>query len=322
MTDAAHRRLALALLVLAVLAVHAWLLGGIPRPAAVARTAPAFHARTVEAPAAPPVTAPAVAGAEAAAATPAAVEPRVVQVPAKPVRTVATAPAPARAPVQREAPPGPRPDFAVAPPSRWHYEVIAQAKGITLRGTAVLDWRHDGREYEAQLAVSAPFLRTRTQRSTGLVTAQGLAPLRFSDRSRSEEAVHFDRDAGKVVFSANKPEVPLEAGAQDRLSVILQLGAMFAAGASNYPPGTAITVQTASARDAEPWTFIVEGPQTLDLPGGRVPAVHLTRSPRREYDVKVELWLAPGAAYGPVRLRLTQPNGDWVDQQWSSTDRG
>jgi len=25
--------------------------------------------------------------------------------------------------------------------------------------------------------------------------------------------------------------------------------------------------------------------------------------------------------YAPVRLRLTQPNGDWVDQQWSSTDK-
>jgi hypothetical protein len=53
-----------------------------------------------------------------------------------------------------------------------------------------------------------------------------------------------------------------------------------------------------------------------------VQAVRLLRNPRKEYDVKVELWLAPGAAYAPVRLRLTQPNGDWVDQQWSSTDRG
>jgi hypothetical protein len=26
--------------------------------------------------------------------------------------------------------------------------------------------------------------------------------------------------------------------------------------------------------------------------------------------------------YVPVRLRLTQPNGDSVDQQWSFTDRG
>jgi len=103
---------------------------------------------------------------------------------------------------------------------------------------------------------------------------------------------------------------------------VLQLGALLAAEPSKYPPGSSITLQTASAREAEPWTFTVEGPQVLDLPGGRVPTVYLTRAPRKEYDVKVELWLAPGAAYAPVRLRLTQPNGDWVDQQWSSTDRG
>ena len=48
----------------------------------------------------------------------------------------------------------------------------------------------------------------------------------------------------------------------------------------------------------------------------------LTRNPRKEFDIKVELWLAPGMDYVPVRLRLTQPNGDWLDQQWSSTDRG
>ena len=51
-------------------------------------------------------------------------------------------------------------------------------------------------------------------------------------------------------------------------------------------------------------------------------ALKLTRSPRKEFDQKVELWLAPGMDYVPVRLRLTQPNGDSVDQQWSSTDRG
>jgi hypothetical protein len=32
------------------------------------------------------------------------------------------------------------------------------------------------------------------------------------------------------------------------------------------------------------------------------------------------VWLAPGKAYAPVRLRLTQPNGDWADHQWSATD--
>lgn len=210
----------------------------------------------------------------------------------------------------------------VPPAARHHYELSAQAKGIIVRGTAVLELRHDGNSYDAQLVVTSPFLRTRTQRSAGAVTASGFAPQRFSDQSRSEEAVHFDRDASQIIFSTNKPAAPLDPGAQDRLSVILQLGALLAAAPSRYPPGATITIQTASARDAEPWTFVVESMQTLDLPGGVVPALYLTRAPRREFDVNVELWLAPGATYAPVRLRLTQPNGDWVDQQWSSTDRG
>ena len=43
---------------------------------------------------------------------------------------------------------------------------------------------------------------------------------------------------------------------------------------------------------------------------------------RKEYDQVVELWLAPRMDYAPVRLRLTNPNGDTVDQRWSSTDKG
>ena len=65
----------------------------------------------------------------------------------------------------------------------------------------------------------------------------------------------------------------------------------------------------------------MEGDEALDLPGGRVATRKLVRQPRGEYDVRLELWLATGMDYVPVRLRLTQPNGDFVDQQWSSTDR-
>jgi hypothetical protein len=35
----------------------------------------------------------------------------------------------------------------------------------------------------------------------------------------------------------------------------------------------------------------------------------------------VELWLGTAMDYVPVRVRLTQANGDYVDQQWASTDR-
>jgi hypothetical protein len=212
--------------------------------------------------------------------------------------------------------------FAVPRSAHLHYKVTAQVKGMELTGEGELLWRNDGHEYEAKLEVRAPFIRTRTQTSTGQVTAQGLEPLRFGDKNRSEQAAHFQRDKGVVSFSGNHPDAPLLAGAQDRLSVMLQLGAMIGGAPHKFPPHTEIAVQTADTQEAQGWTFTVEGTEQLRLPGGNVAALKLIRNPRKEYDQKVELWLAPGMDYVPVRLRLTQPNGDSVDQQWSSTDRG
>jgi hypothetical protein len=203
-----------------------------------------------------------------------------------------------------------------------HYQVTAHTRGLTLNGQGRLRWRHDGSEYEAKLELSGGLLPPRTQQSTGRITPQGLAPLRFSDKARSEEAAHFQRDQGKVSFSSNRPDALLTDGAQDRLSVMLQLGTMIAARPKNFGAGTTISMQTASTREAEVWQFTVAGEETLQLPGGGLEALKLIRNPRKEFDQKIELWLAPGMDYVPVRLRLTQPNGDWVDQQWSSTDKG
>ena len=225
------------------------------------------------------------------------------------------------APAPREA--GPQAaSFTIPGSVRLHYKVSAHSRNLLWHGDSELLWRHDGESYEAKLEVSAPLLPARTQRSTGRITADGLAPLRFSDRNRSEEAAHFERDQGKVSFSSNRPDAPLSPGAQDRLSVLLQLGALIAGDPGKFGPDAQIAIQTASTRDAETWVFTVEAEERLQLPGGTVATLKLTRNPRKEFDQKVELWLAPGMDYVPVRLRLTQPNGDWLDQQWSSTDRG
>ena len=68
--------------------------------------------------------------------------------------------------------------------------------------------------------------------------------------------------------------------------------------------------------------FTVEAEEDLSLPGGPLRGLNLQRVPRKEFDQKIELWLAPTKDYAPVRLRLTNPNGDSVDQRWSSTDKG
>ncbi len=212
--------------------------------------------------------------------------------------------------------------FAIPGSATLHYQVNVRARGQDWQARGELVWRHDGERYDAKLALNIPLLPLRTQHSTGRITPEGLAPVRYSDKNRSEQATHFERDKGKVTFSSNRPDAPLLVGAQDRLSVILQLASMIAGDPRKFPQSTTITIPTAGTRETEPWIFTVEGDEELLLPGGKVAALKLLRNPRKEFDLKIELWLAPAMDYVPVRVRLTQPNGDWADQQWSSTDRG
>lgn len=179
---------------------------------------------------------------------------------------------------------------------------------------AEFSWQHDGESYEARLAVGA-LVFTRVQTSRGQITPEGLAPLRFSDKYRSEVAAHFVRDKGKVIFSANTPDVALLSGAQDRLSIVVQLAAMLAGDRQRFPLATTIALQTIGPRDADTWLFTVEPDETLELPGGAQPTRKLVRNARREFDQKVELWLAPALGYLPARIRITESNGDYMDMK-------
>jgi len=63
---------------------------------------------------------------------------------------------------------------------------------------------------------------------------------------------------------------------------------MFVADPSRFPRGASIVVQTATAREALPWVFVVEGPEQLQLPGGETAALKLSRDSFRPYDSKLE----------------------------------
>ena len=207
----------------------------------------------------------------------------------------------------------PPPPVRIPAPTRLAFDVNGQAKKFAYSARAELLWQHDGNRYEARQEISAFLVGARTQRSVGTITEQGLLPEKFSDKSRSEQAAHFDYAKGRVTFSANTPDAVAGPGVQDRLSLFIQLGAMLAADPGRFVPGTQITLTTVSARSADRWTFTVEGPETLDLPAGPTPALKLLRLPRKDYDQKAELWVAPGLGYLPVRIKLTQANGDFAD---------
>ncbi|HRO82284.1 MAG TPA: DUF3108 domain-containing protein [Alicycliphilus denitrificans] len=207
------------------------------------------------------------------------------------------------------------PPVRLPPSTRLAFNVTGEVKRFHYSASAELVWRQDGSRYEARQQIKAFLLGARSQSSVGQITPRGLRPERFGDKARSERAAHFDFDKHEVIFSANTPRATIGDGAQDRLSVFIQLGAMLAAAPGRYPPGTQITLTTVGARNADRWTFTVDGPETLDLPVGSTPALKLQRLPREDqhYDQKAELWLGTELGYLPVRIRLSQSNGDFVD---------
>lgn len=284
-----------------------------PRPARKARPAPAPQ---------PDMAAPAstaVASLEAPEPAPAepASTPPAPELPA----SAAVAPAPEPAASAPATPLTHATVFAFPDPVRLLYELTGEAKKLRYSARGELLWKQDGHSYEARLEASMLFLGSRTRTSTGSITPEGLAPQRFSDKWRSEVAAHFDQPNHRASFSANTPDVDLQPAAQDQLSVILQIASILAGDPSRYPPSATLAVQTIGPRDADTWVFTVEGPEKILLPSGEMASLKLTRNPRKPFDQKVEVWLAPSLGYLPVRLKITNANGDFVDQQLRGVEK-
>lgn len=211
--------------------------------------------------------------------------------------------------------------LAVPNSARLNYQIAGRARGFEYSASGMIDWQQDGQRYQARLVVSSFMLPSRSQNSVGEIGPDGLSPRRFSDRMRGEQAVHFQPELGRISFSANSPPVAWQPGAQDRLSLTLQLAAMLAGDPQRFSPGASVRILTASSRDVEPWEFKVIGSESLNLPIGTQTALRLKREPRRPYDQTIEIWFAPALGYLPVRIQLNHANGDLIDQRLASIER-
>ena len=210
----------------------------------------------------------------------------------------------------------PPPVYATRPPPPFRL-AYALRRGA-LSGQAELGLQRVAGGYELDLKGTVLGLEVLGMSSRGGFGPQGFMPERFVDRRRGKDrlAANFDHTAGRITYSGTAAAQPLLAGAQDRLSWMVQLAAILEAGPARYPAGSRIALSVSGARgDVDTWTFIVQGRQRVDLPAGAVAmAVHLTREPRRPYDTQVEAWLDPARHHLPVRARLTVlPGGETLE---------
>jgi len=195
-----------------------------------------------------------------------------------------------------------------------------------LVGRAELIWRPAGDAYEARLSAGSSRMNGLEWVSRGGFDAAGVAPVRFTDqrRGRAAQAVNFQRaGAGTISYSGPAVRHELLAGAQDRLSWIVQLVAIAQGGGASLASGASIVMFVTGARgDGDLWLFMVAGVQAVGTASGSVDAVKLVRAPRKPYDTLAEIWLDPARGHLPVRLRLSAARGDaleFVLQETSTT---
>ena len=321
----------------AAVALHAWVLSGwdleigpseaqsAPREARV----PAATIRILELTRARPATPPDPPTPPVAAVSP---PPTRAAVPAPPRPAVAVAAAPAMTSLPSDDPAPAaiaarhEPDEGTPPPVYrtrlppafvWHYVV---QRG-TRSGHSDLRFVRDAQAYEIDWSSRWPGREELGLASRGGVDEAGLAPERFADRRRGRErqAANFDRSGGRITYSGPQIEHALWAGAQDRVSWMVQLPAIIDADPSAFAaPGTKVQLQVTGARgDAGVWTFVVQGREDLALPAGPVSgALHLVREARRPYDTRAEVWLDATRHHLPVRVRLTPvPGGEPLELQ-------
>lgn len=201
-----------------------------------------------------------------------------------------------------------------------NYKLTGQEKGLNYFANGELRWQHNEAAYVLSLSVKAFLVGSRHWRSVGEINETGLAPRRFSDSWRNERAAHFDRANQRVVFSNNAPIALLEAGAQDQISLYVQLAAAMAGAPQRFEPGTRLQVQTATIKDALPWLLTLGANETLQLNGQAVATAKWVCQPRNRFDATVEFWVSAEHAWMPVRIRITQVSGSYIDLMLSGQE--
>ncbi len=228
--------------------------------------------------------------------------------------TAAAASAPGRAAAAAESGSSAPPVYPTKPPTSTtlRYDLT---KGV-LSVSGQLRWKADGTNYDAVLESSVLGVHILDWHSSGGFDAAGLAPARFTDQRRgvAMRAANFQRDKRLISYSGPATQFPLHAGAQDRLSWMVQLAAIANARTSSWNVGDRVTMFVTGARaDAALWVFAVQGRERLNLPTGVADTWRLLREPQDPRDTRVDVWLDPALQNLPVRARMAQSDGDAME---------
>jgi uncharacterized protein DUF3108 len=175
-------------------------------------------------------------------------------------------------------------------------------------GRADYEWTREGDSYRIHGEAQAEgfftlFLEGRiVQETRGTVTPQGLRPERFVEKrpGAGEEGLEFDWAQHQVTFESGdrKKTSPFAGSTVDWLSMIFQL-----AHVPPRPQGDTLEMAVFTQRKMYAFKLKVLGVEDIDIPLGRVPALHLRHADEKNPNEVVDVWLGVEQHYLPVKMR-------------------
>ena len=238
-----------------------------------------------------------------------------------PLNTIAQAPA-APQPAPPREPPKPEVLALAQPatpvpalePEKFPVEALPPRVSIAYKisssfadGHATYEWERDGDNYRISGEMEAEgfftlFLEGQIrQESRGTVGPGGLRPERFSESrpNHPPEGLEFDWASRQVTFDRNgdRKTTPLTVNTVDWLSMIFQL--------AHVPPkGETLAMQVFTQRKMYQFKLQVLGEEEIEIPLGRVRALHLRHDDPDDGKAGVDVWLGVQQHYLPVKLRF------------------
>lgn len=224
-----------------------------------------------------------------------------------------------------EPPAGAPPTISLPPSADLHYKIKAQQSGLTLEGSAQVQWQVGNGKFSATSeSRAALFGKVLEAKTVGDIDQFGLAPITFNDKRfrKDPTTTTFDRQSKTITFSTSAASYPIKGGEQDRNSVIWQLISVARGAGAKFKAGSEWRFFVAGQRDAEPWIFKVVKTEKLRTALGNVNAVHVMRAPPPDdKGQQLDIWLAPDMEWYPARLRFTDPDGEYIEQTLESINK-
>lgn len=182
-----------------------------------------------------------------------------------------------------------------------------ELSSAVLRAHAFYRWEREGDSYRITgqgeaTGILQLFLDGEIrQESIGTITAAGLRPERFLETKpdRDDEGLRFDWVKHVVTFErgANRKTAPLSDDTVDWLTMIFQLASV-----PPRPQGETMALRVFTQRRLYDFHLKVLGVEDIDIPLGRVRALHL-RHVDPDDGKEVDVWLGIDQHYLPVKLR-------------------